>query len=365
MIMSNYINPGVEVNSPNNLAERAIDGAELERIQKFKDALSRYTLVSTISVDLEMDLGLPNPPAHAVNVFYSYKTGAPGLYLDKTAEELSRSRAVDILPRTARGGKNSAHGTFFGDLVFEDGQKKAVAVKPYQIQDANESVLKEYFNTRAVRKLGMYTLQPLGVFLGPNDNADAYFITELEEPLTTLDTIDWSAFYPNINDDPGMVQIWSQVARQLALFHSMGSNTHNDLAGRNIAINMDDYVFFIDWERSHISKLKPRDPEVSYHFSHSDLSMLLETFVRSPNDSFKSGLGILCGKTGDWWLAFKEIFLDEYIQTRLELVEGNNDKTNNKTNKTEIREVQEELDALVVSLHDDMLAAKQYNQMQY
>jgi len=336
-----------------NSGERVVDEKEQIRIQVFKDALIRYSLVTTIGVDLEMDSGLPNPPSNAVKVFNSYEKKAPGLYLDKSAETYSSSKITEFLPRVARGGKNSAHGTFFGDLVFDDGQQIAVAVKPYQYGSNNESALMEYFNTKAVNKIGLYTLQSVGVLLSPNDSKPAYFITELIDSLTTLDTINWSGFFPNTDANPEMVQIWSQVARKLAFLHSLGSSMHCDFAGRNIALNEDDYVFFIDWEKSHISRLAARDSEVSYNFSYTDLAMLMESFVHLPNAKFKAGLGIFCGKDDDWWQGFRDIFLDEYIDTRNRFAETNKNQT----------QVTEELIALEASLQKDMEFARQSSQI--
>ena len=78
----------------------------------------------------------------------------------------------------------------------------------------------------------------------------------------------------------------------------------------------------------------------------------VETFVLSPNDRFKAGLGIFYGKQGNWWQGFRDIFLNEYIDTRLQFAETNNDQ----------QDVKEEIEVLLASLQNDMEAAWQYSQ---
>ena len=325
---------------------------EAERILAFQEALGRCASKQVIGQNY-IDFELLTPVKHAVGLFKTYEyNGLSGFYVESPHSELLGAEDVSFGPRNARGGRNSAHGVFFGDIIFGDNKRLPVAVKPHQLGGANESVLTEHYNTRAVRGLGLYSLEPVAVLLGYDNSESAYMITKLEETLTTLDTIDWSDFYPKIDSHPGMTQIWSQIARQVAFLHSSGSNMHGDLAGRNIAITADDYAFLIDWERSHISKIKPRDAEIRYAFSHPDLSMLVETFVLSPNDRFKAGLGIFYGKQGNWWQGFRDIFLNEYIDTRLQFAETNNDQ----------QDVKEEIEVLLASLQNDMEAAWQYSQ---
>lgn len=327
---------------------------ESARITGLQETLGYCTV--TQLTDLELDFSERVPVKMAADRFLTYGFRAcPTLYVEPRYGKYDEQSAVEFVPRIARSGKNSAHGVFFGDIHFSEVDSLAVAVKPHTDEYRVESALYDHLNSRAITELGFYSLQPVGIVT--DGDRSAYSLTLLEETLTTLDSIDWSDFYPNTDNHPGMKLIWSQIARQVALLHSKGSLSHGDLAGRNIAITAENYAFLIDWERAHISLTTPRDAEVRYEFSHPDLAMLLETFCRPPNDEFRAGLGIFYGKDGDWWQGFCELFLDEYFTTRQALA----DELSDKPAKLEIMS---ELEVLDCELQKDMERALDYHDAQ-
>lgn len=319
---------------------------EQGRVEEFAESI--LGVRQTQVIETYMDFDDRTPVRQAINRFMSFEyRGVPTLYLDENLKNLGSIALTGFTPRVARGGKNSAHGVFFGDLLFEE-ISVPVAVKPHTIEGATRSSLTDHFNGVAVNKLGLFALQPAGCLL--NNEQRGFSLTMLDETLTTLDTIDWTNFYPDVEDHPGMMQIWSQVARQLGLLHSTGAMSHGDLAGRNIAVTADNYAFLIDWERAHISTHQPLDAEIRYEFSHPDLASLLESMSLPEDNAFKAGLGIFYGKKGElseWWEGFKTLFFDEYLSIRREIAETSN-------NKQLLAEVERELQALNISLLNDM-----------
>lgn len=318
---------------------------ELERVQRFEEMLGHLSSVRTL--DFRLDLQRDNEPVEAaVQRFLSYDyTGKPELFIADDQGDFSDVDVNFFAPRIARGGKRSNHGVFFGDLRFDDETSLAVAVKPYT-EAANLACLRDHGNNVAARALGFSSLKPIGFLLEGNERA--YSMTKLDEDITTLDTIDWSQFYPNFTNNPGMIMIFSQIARRMALIHAEGNKNHGDLAGRNIAVTTDDQVFFIDWEKANISLKPPRDAEVRYSNSHADLSVLLESLCLPPHADFKAGLGVFFGKGGDWWEGFCELIFNEYIDLREVMADAG---SHHKRVKADIKE---ELDQLTISLRKGM-----------
>ncbi|HSX53048.1 MAG TPA: hypothetical protein VLF90_01615 [Patescibacteria group bacterium] len=326
----------------------------VERIDDFKRTLlDLHDVRSDQNVVINLDL--PDPTDYSIRFFRQEEVvDSPHtphrLYLNKAigSDAINQTlKSSDFIPRKYRSGKFSAHGVFFGDLRIETNngvvEEIPVAVKPHEDDagEANDSCLLEYVNTLAVAEMGVYTLQPVGII---NGRKRAYSLTLLDEDITTLDSIDWRNFYPDIDKDPGMIDIWSQVARQAAMLHSIGNIMHGDLAARNIATTVDDTAFFIDWEMANISKQKTHGSLTSWAFAHSDIDRLIASMCVLPDPKYGGGIGIFTGKEGDWWGAFKRIFFDEYASYRLAFAE---------TNKTEA-ETQKELGHLATSLEQTM-----------
>lgn len=253
---------------------------------------------------------------------------------------------VDFLPRVSRAGKNSRHGVFFGDLGFDlSTSLLPVAVKIHAEDRHVQSCLREYFNNVGCSQQAIDCPQAVGVVLSRNQ---AYFLTELDETLTTLDSINWSGFHGAMEENPGMREIWSHVAKITAALHSVGNSVHGDLAPRNIGINTDGGVRLIDLEDSRIDASPPRDAEVRFGSSYQDLSMLVEALCRPLNLAFKPGIGLFTEVARDWWKDFCYLIFDENVEDRLSLARVGSHHTRHEA------AVRSELDVLRQSLNEDV-----------
>lgn len=324
-----------------------IRDAEFERVWAFNETLKNIRM--TQSVDTDINFGDERPVAFAQKRFLAFEHSDDRLTLYTNPEVVTTEpEHYSFVPRISRAGKLSQHGVFFGDLSLGNGQEVAVAVKPH-VDERRASCLDEYFNNDAVHQLGIYTLTSMGFILGDREEEPAYSLTILKEGLTTLDSIDWSEFFPDISANPGMQEMWRSIAGQAATLHDEGNKSHGDLAGRNIADTVNaggqEGTFFIDWETADIRQRKPRDAEVRFNRSYGDLSTLMESMCLPPKANYKSGIGIFFGKTGDWWQGFRDIFFDEYLDVRRGLsVQGNQDRSSRA-------DIAEELKELEISLH--------------
>lgn len=331
-------------NSPEILPflEREPD-AEWQRIEEFQNTIGRISSIKTIDVEFEPDSDEPVYEAIARFKTYDYDQKT-GLYLDPVFAQKFSAGVEYFNPLMARG-RHSGHGLFLGVLESKEEKFEKVAVKPFRYEDNFlGKCLKDYFNNAAVRDLGIDTLRPVGLIL---DHNRAYSLTQLDETLTTLDSVDWQNFYDDREENPGMVETWQRIGRLMAVFHSMGSMMHGDLAPRNIADTAEGNLLFIDWELAHISLKAPRDAEVSYGFSYTDLSTLFNAMCRPTDADFQAGIGLLYGKDVDWWEAFKELVFDEYYEYRLSLAR------NGKHHTSKEAEVRSELEQLAISLKQD------------
>lgn len=330
---------------------------EARRITEFIGVLTDVKHVAPIAPDVNMDDDLPVEYAKRRFLAFDFNNETT-LFLDPS---IIGSEGVDadettltFEPLVARSGKRSAHGVFFGRLQVGDSEID-VAVKPHTT-NALKTGPDDYFKMAAVREEGFHTLTPIALLLADKDADVAYSMTLLEEGLTTLDSIDWLSFFPNITRNPGMQELWREVSGQVAILHSDGKKSHGDLAARNIAIHPDGAAFLIDWEYAYITGIPPRDAESRYNRSYSDLSTLLESMCLPPHANLggvegiggKSGIGIFYGKEENWWEGFCDIFWDEYVHTRLQVASLGNHKGR------ALQEVKEELEELERSLQEDM-----------
>ncbi len=335
-------------------SERLIDN-EARRLVEFMDILSDVSRVDLIVPDIDMTDEYPVEFAKRRFLAYSYEQ-EPTLFLNPSlvGPQLKEDTSLAFEPLVARAGKRSAHGVFFGRLHIGE-QSIDVAVKPH-MANAFTSGPDDYFKTAAMQDEGFYSLTPAALLLTGKDQDIAYSMSVLEEGLTTLDSIDWQDYFPDMTANPGMQDLWREVSGQAAVLHAMGNTSHGDLAARNIAIHPDGAAFFIDWEYAYIASGEPRDAEARYNRSYGDLSTLLESMCLPPHANIggvegiggKSGIGIFYGKNEDWWQGFCDIFWDEYVLIRLELAKEGNHKGK------VLLEVQEELEQLEISLKSDM-----------
>lgn len=255
---------------------------------------------------------------------------------------------VEFVPRVSRG-KKSAHGVFFGDIVFDNDRTLEVAVKPFTDENNEWGALYDQLSNYAVRKLGLYTLEPAGVLLdGNGEHGTSYSMTVLEEGMTTFDSIDWTDFADAMEENPGMTELWSSLARTVAVLHASGQSNQGDLAGRNIATSDDGGAFLIDWEKARFSGNAPRDADTRYQFSSVDLTQLVESMCRTPDDPLMPGIGIFKLDKPDWWKQFCTIFYDDYLDTRKLLAEEGSH------HKATVVDVNSELTALTDKLKSEM-----------
>jgi len=318
---------------------------EGERVRQFKDQIDR--LDGTEIIDFNLNFDLDFPVDFAIKQFTLQENNSRyKLYLPPS---LGQDDAIvdNFYPRISRVGKRTGHGVFFGDISFTNGNKIGVAVKPHWTEPVT-SCLRDYINNIGITQLGIETLQSSGFLLG-YDNTPAYSMTLLEDDLTTLDSIDWRNFYPDVEKDQGMINIWKSVAQNLAYIHAIGSINHGDLDARNIAQTSAGNLFFIDWERANVSLQKPRDAEVRYGYSHPDLYAILKSMC----ESTKVGLGIYYKKPGDYWDSFHDLILDHYKNDRLEYAQSGTH------HGTTLAEVAEEIEELEKTLKAEMTMLRQ------
>lgn len=338
-----------------------VEDKELRRVQAFDRLIGEVTQISPNNVGL--DVMTEHPTDEAIKRFNLYeRSGATTLYLSGV---VASSLAIDgsqisFEPRISSAGKSSRHGVFFGDLQIGRNQAIPVAVKPHEASSDSPapvaSCLKDFLNNDAVKEFGLHTPQAVGYIIGKEGDA-AYSLSLLDESLSTLDGIDWSNFFPDTSKDPGMQEIWRELSQQVGILHSTGNASHGDLAPRNAATSADGGVFMIDWETANLSKLPPRDGNVTLLRSHSELSILQESMCRPTHVNYKKGIGLFYGKGGDWWEGFREIFYDEYCETRR--MEASNAARPRQGGMQRLKEVEAELDALTTMLESDMQRYKE------
>ena len=330
--------------------EQEID-LEHERVTQFNELITQELPVHCIMP--QIDLSDADPLHSAIRRVQSlgFQRGLmfdPATINSITPEGSEIPKVVEFIPRVSRG-KKSAHGVFFGDIVFDNDRTLEVAVKPFTDGNNEWGALYDQLSNYAVSNLGLYTLEPAGVILdGRGEHGTSYSMTVLEEGMTTFDSIDWTGFADSMEEKPGMTELWSSLARTAAVLHASGQSNHGDLAARNIATSDDGGAFLIDWEKARFSGVAPRDAEMRYQFSSVDLSQLIESMCRTTEDPFKPGIGIFNLKKNNWWEQFCTLFYDDYLDTRRILAqEGSH-------HKTTVADVESELAALTDKLKSEM-----------
>jgi len=335
-----------------NIEEEIIADREFVRAREFVDTIG---LVSEIAPnEIRLDLGEVNPMKDAISRYQTYEhRGHPTLFLANAMQlgQANPGEGLAFTPRISRGGKRSFHGVFFGDFDIGSELSIPVAVKPH-VDQPSESCLKDYLSNGAVKRIGLHTLRNVGYVMS---ETRAYSMTVLDDTLDTFDSLDWSGFLPNIYENPGMQDMWRELAGQTAFLHAKGSMSHGDLAGRNVAIGSEGSAFVIDWEKARLSFVPPRDVEAQFSNSYLDLSVLLESMCLPPHAEFKAGLGIFYGKTQDWWQGFQDIFFDEYKEVRIMEATTRTSYNRRFSRKKLLGDVKEELSELERTLRSDIV----------
>jgi hypothetical protein len=326
--------------------QQVMGDRESERIAAFQEQLSRG--VDVVAHDPTFYMEHEDPAADAANRFATYELSSrPTLYLRPRFMTALERGDVTFMPKVSRVGKKSAHGLFFGDISSDENRVK-VAVKPH-VEESLTSCLNDDYRNELAKRMGFHTLRSVGVLI--DSDRTAYSMT-LRDDISSLESIDWSSFFPDITDHPGMLSIWSQVARQAAALHEPGNRSHGDLAARNIATSLDDSVFFFDWEHAQLGTLPPRDEEVRFSHSFRDMNSLLMSMCLPTDRPHNAGIGVFTGKAGDWWSGFCRLVLDEYEEQRMAQADRGDHHSR------QLSEVESELTELRRSLHAQCDQAK-------
>lgn len=314
---------------------------DAKRVAEFINVLGRISAATTCNPDFDFDRD-ELPVDAAERRFINNQLTGELTFFGFETDELP----ISFEARVARGGKRSNHGVFFGDLNFSD-HSVAVAVKPHH-DNASKTCFGDYFKGCAVRQLGTYTLKPFGFIIGEVGDNRAYSMTELEDGVSTLDSIDWSTYLPDDSLHPGMQELWRSTREQAAVLHAEGRISHGDMAARNIATTTEGSTFFIDWELACIKATKSNNVQARVEQSYIDLQKLLESMASPPNaKNITPGIGLLFNKEVDWWGAFDDIFFEGYRQARIMLAE------NSEQPKMVKKDVEIELDVLERNLRRD------------
>lgn len=313
----------------------------------FADTLAGIDQVRSFSTDYSL---LQEPFEYAVKRFEAFESdkNPNTLFIPFGGGSNGQTVANDFIasPLTTSSSKRSQHGLFFSRLDSPT-RRLRVAVKPFYTDIAVYQAVSEQIKIQAFRDLGMTALRPFGVVIGDKDsygNQHAYGLTALHDGLTTLDSIDWSGFAADPNRNPGMTEIWKSVARESALMHSTGQVSHKDFEARNLATSVSQLGFPIDNETAYLSHEKPRDAETRYGNSLIDLDTLLLSMSmprRMPGTNFE-GLNMFGPKVKDWYGAYCNIFLNDYLSERKKLAHG--------ASRSDKRDIDEELAQLQVVL---------------
>lgn len=295
-----------------------------EKVAEFQEFL-HHAHVESVQVNIDPDAEIPAAEAQSRFTRLHYPT-LPTLFVVPEMYEFAEEGILGFEPFTSRSGNASRHGVFFGAIICNDGSQIAAAVKPHDLSAGTgpryldeESCLKEFFANAAAQKLGFEGLQPLG--FAHNREGTFYSLTLLNESLDTLDTLDWTSFCAENFTNIGMKEIMHKTALQAAFLHQNGKSNkgdsfHGDMAARNVAIDLDGHVFFIDWEDGVVTNASTCDIEERFGRSLTDIKAFMVSLARPAGLKYNPGLGIF-EHSSDWWVDFKDIFLDDYIETRL------------------------------------------------
>ena len=326
---------------------------EERRIAEFQQTLARVGLTELTYT--RVDTGQADPAFAAQKSFFAgpdFK-GEPTFYLNSDVAHEFTSDIVDFEPFVSRG-KGSAHQVFFGALMLADGSEVHVAIKPYESDPtdpsqryaAEENCFRDYFTNVAAKDCGFESLESVGFIL--DQEGYPYSLTLLEESLSTLDSINWTRFYEQGYETVGMRELIHKVALLTAWLHSNGDSFHGDLALRNVATNPHGHVFFIDWEKGKVTNLPSGDVEERFGKSWLDLKTFLADIAK-PTKCENPGAGLFTLCEEDWWTAFKDIFLDDYVEYRKRFVQQGSHRTQR------MRDTADELAQLENDLHKEML----------
>lgn len=175
----------------------------------------------------------------------------PGLYLaaDYTYNLPRVPDAITFFGQPAnRLGREDSHNyVFFGKLLchwfreFDAQAEHQVAVKPYNRQrpytNLGELAMHQY-----IQKLGLPTLEPVGLLALPGEEKRSYLLTKFRPSVATMDTIDWWEL-----DEEEKWQRLDVAIDTLVLLHS-NLLFHGDFKFRNVGFGERGEVVIVDPE---------------------------------------------------------------------------------------------------------------------
>lgn len=324
---------------------------ESVRVSEFQELLGQLS-VKPLTTELDMSDADPTQRARTEFIGRDYQA-RPTLYVAANIAGEVGSSIQGFKPYISRSGKASAHGVFFGALVLNDGFDLPVAVKPHEVtedtglsrRESETSCLRDYFTNVAAEKCGLKSLEPVGFML--SEGEQPYSLTVLDEKLTSFDSINWTRYYEEGYETVGMRELYYKAALHAANLHDTGYSYHGDLAPRNIATNLYGQVFFIDWEKGNVTQSEAPDVEERFGKSLVDLKALMMASVKPPFGS-DPGIGMFMQCQGNYWEEFKDVFFDDYAETRLVLA------SRGSHHMRRLRNTHEELKHLEATLRMEM-----------
>ncbi len=162
----------------------------------------------------------------------------PGIYLDETL--LTGTSTVEatfkLQPGSRLGREDSHNFVFFGQLNFGNGREQAVAIKP---TDERNETLGELAMTQYIKSIGLPTFKPVGVLGTPEKN---YLLTAFEDPVATMDTVDWE----QLDTDEKWIQLDYAIDTLVCLHGEL--LFHGDAFFRNIGFGETGDLIIVDPE---------------------------------------------------------------------------------------------------------------------
>lgn len=329
-----------------------------ERAAEFAEALMLAD-IETISV--VPDIGLADPTVDATRRFIAeqYRPETTLYLVPELSDELAGNvvgfeQIVSSLDSSASG-----HGVFFGSIYLADGGELQVAVKPHHIGDADandrrkmeRSCLRDYFTNVAAHEAKFDGIKSIGFMLG--DDGTPFSLTLLDLSINTLETVEWTKMYKEGHETSGMKADLEKAAILLARVHVTGDSFHGDPAPRNCAGNLDGQMFLIDWELGNITTQSDESGKTRSKMTYYDLSRFMRSLAHPKSLPKEAGVAMFKDCKGSWWDAFKDVFLDSYMDWRLALVaDGSHQAKAVRQTKEELEHIQEKLRMDMLMIQD-------------
>jgi hypothetical protein len=225
----------------------------------------------------------------------------------------------DLLISRTSIAETSAHKVFFA--VLTDGDTKLrIAVKPFEQEP--EKAITEWANTLLARSRGFQAFAPIGFLI---HEGVGYAITKRQDDIEPMDNAEWSAALFDPETHGAMLNDLLKVGPALARAQAKDC-FHGDPQLKNIVINQDGTVHFIDWESAIFLKdskaiWSATDGTVDHVTNNTakDLKVLFGSLARSVKDK---GVGFLDNLTPQaQWSYFRELIVTPYLEEHLELAE--------------------------------------------